>query len=253
MNAPMQQQSSQSQQQQQRLTQVQLTYAQKVSSNSNKALAQQSQGAAVMNGGGGGPQSQSRAPMQRAGNVPSASTSTTNPTALPTNVATIGKPGGLNATQSGSAPAARPPAQSHPGQFRMVQTGAVQNSALLQTSALQNYAYPYNYSAMTAQRQKALAAQYAARGVQSRSAVGPYGHRASAPSATGGGGGGQGGNGRRDFFDRRVQSNVNQAVNRYYGSHPAPTTRSPITLESVQRKGQGTISTLVSTERRRRP
>merc|ERR1719242_1618827 len=164
--------------------------------------------------GGGGSQSQSRAaPMQRAaGNVPASSTSatSTNPTALPTNVATIGKPGGLNATQSGSAPAARPAAQSHPGQFRMVQTGAVQNPALLQTSALQNYAYPYNYSAMTAQRQKALAAQYAARGAHSRSAAASYGHRASAP-ATGG---------RRDFFDRRVQSNVNQAVNRYYNYHP---------------------------------
>merc|ERR1719242_2426022 len=99
----------------------------------------------------------------------------------------------MNASQSGSAPArgtrpqqqAQPP--SHPGQFRMVQTGAP--SALLQTSALQNYAYPYNYSAMTAQRQKALAAQYAARGVQSRSAVGPYGSRASASSSTGGPGG----------------------------------------------------------------
>merc|ERR1719361_3028557 len=120
----------------------------------------------------------------------------------------------MTPTQSGSAPSRPQQAQpqsaqsssAHPGQFRMVQTGA---SSLLQTSALQNYAYPYNYSAMTAQRQKALAAQYAARGVQSRSAVGPYGHRASAPSATGGGGGQGGGNGRRDFFDRRVQSNHN--------------------------------------------
>jgi len=94
-------------------------------------------------------------------------------------------------------------------QFRMVPTQQI--SALQpQVSALSNYAYPYNYSnlqqAQQQQQRRQAPPPTSSQTGQTSSSTNPY-----RPQR------GQ----QRDFFDRRVQSNVNNAVSQYYNYPPS--------------------------------
>jgi len=92
-------------------------------------------------------------------------------------------------------------------QFRMVQT---QNILQPQVSALQNYAYPYNYSNLQQQQQQQRrppTTQPQPQSQQQQSANPYRTRRGTGP--------------QRDFFDRRVQHNVNNAVSQYY-NYPTP-------------------------------
>jgi len=221
--AVQQQQTTPPQQQSAGLTQAQLTYAQKVKGQN------QGRGAFPMMNGGGQPlpRQSFMGSAQSTGNGRPVGGNTVPSKLASSGTAATAKMATASSSQSGlggqqqqqQAPQSQPPQQpqqqqtqrpaSTQQQFRMVPTGP-----LLQTSALQNYAYPYNYSSL----QQRTMPNYPSRAQpHSRSAYSrqPYARSAGSYGA---------GAGQRDFFERRVQSNLNHAVNRYY-NYPSSSSR----------------------------
>jgi len=111
-------------------------------------------------------------------------------------------------------------------QFRMVPTQAAIIAAQSMPAALQSYAYPYNYSNLQQQRRAPPSQQQPTQQSSSKQSSPPLLNNGKAPSPSiqqhsanpyrSRGRGPQ-----RDFFDRKVQSNVNSAVSQYYNYPPS--------------------------------
>jgi len=126
-----------------------------------------------------------------------------------------------NAQQPQALPQAAP-STSVNRQFRMVPAQQIL-AAQAMPAALQHYAYPYNYSNLQRQRSAQQASQQAQPVASSNPPTRPSSASASStqPSSSAVGHSSnpyrsRGRGPQRDFFDRRVQHNVNNAVSQYY-------------------------------------